>query len=366
MKADQLAENIQTWAKQLGFQQVGICEADPGKHKEHLKQWLNNQYHGEMRYMADRYAMRCEPDLLLPEAKTVISVRMDYLSEEVETVKLLDHPSKAYISRYALGRDYHKLMRKRLAQLATKIESAAVETMDKAVSQRPFVDSAPILERCYAEKSGLGWIGKNTMLINQKAGSWFFLGELISNIELPIDLPKRDTLCGSCTKCLDICPTNAFVEPYQLDARKCISYLTIENKEGIPQEYRDAIGNRVFGCDDCNIYCPWNKFNEPTRETDFRPRHSLDDSDLIDLFKWDENTFQRKTQGSPIYRIGYINWLRNLAVGLGNSKPLDPSNTLDALKAKKGLSPMLDEHIDWAIEKQKNVQTRKAKTTASN
>ncbi|MDG1664043.1 MAG: tRNA epoxyqueuosine(34) reductase QueG [Pseudomonadales bacterium] len=339
----ELAELIKHWGKELGFQQVGICRPSPERHAEYYQQWLDNGYHGEMDYMRSRAALRLDPLELHPKTRSVIAVRMDYLPPDVDTVKILDHPTRAYISRYALGRDYHKTLRKRLALLADKIRAHA-----GPASQRPFVDSAPVLERACAERAGLGWIGKNTMLINPKAGSWFFLGELFTELELPVDQPHTEKHCGSCKACLDICPTQAFAGPFELDARKCISYLTIELNGAIPEQFRKAIGNRVFGCDDCQLICPWNKFAKPTDEQDFKPRHGLDSAELADLFMWDEATFSRNTQGSPIKRIGYERWLRNLAIGLGNGQRCETATK--ALQARLHFSPLVHEHVQWALK----------------
>ncbi len=336
----QLADDIKRWALELGFQQCGICTAEPGQHSEHLQRWLDQHYHGEMAYMKARQALREAPDKLHPGTLRVISLRMDYLPPGVETLRVLDDADQAYVSRYALGADYHKLVRKRIAQLAQRIGDGF------AHDSRPFVDSAPVLERAYAERAGLGWIGKNTMLINSQAGSWFFLGELFTDLPLPVDPPTEQTHCGSCTACLDICPTDAFVGPNQLDARKCISYLTIELGGSIPVAYRAAMGNRVFGCDDCQLVCPWNKFAQPTTETRFRPRHGLDTASLAELFEWSEQEFLRNTEGSAIRRIGYQRWLRNLAVGLGNSR--NRTRALAALAHHSAYSPLVAEHVEWA------------------
>lgn len=348
-----LTTDIKRWGRELGFQQVGITDANPGEHRDYLDRWLAEGLHGDMEYMASQQALRNDPAQLHENTCRVISLRMDYLPPNVETVTLLDHPEKAYLSRYALGRDYHKLIRKRIAQLGAKIK----QTISSA-SYRPFVDSAPVLERAFAEKAGLGWIGKNTMLINSTAGSWFFLGELFTDIPLPIDQPQQSKHCGSCTACMEVCPTDAFTGPFKLDARKCISYLTIELKDDIPTELRPKIGNRVFGCDDCQLICPWNKFAHATDEKDFKPRHNLDNIELVELFLWTEREFDENTLGSPIRRIGYHRWLRNLAIGLGNSghstehaivKPHYREKAIAALHAKKAISPMVDRHIEWAL-----------------
>ena len=344
---DKLTSNIKRWGRELGFQQVGIAATNLGKHEQHLKDWLAHGYHGEMAYMGEHGNKRSRPQELLPGTLRVISVRMDYLPGDTQQVKLLQQSDKAYIARYALGRDYHKLIRKRLAQLAAKIESQFESLNQDNIQQRPFVDSAPVLERAIAEKAGLGWIGKNTMLINSKAGSWFFLAELLTNIPLPIEENPDSNHCGTCRACLDICPTQAFVGPYQLDARKCISYLTIEHKGSIPEELRKPMGNRVFGCDDCQIVCPWNKFAKPTDEKDFKPRHQLDQADLVGLFNWTEEEFLKYTEGSAIRRIGYERWLRNIAVGLGNGAPTQQA--LLSLEKKLGhQSPLVAEHAQWA------------------
>jgi len=344
-KLNTLAQLIKTWGQEAGFAQVGISDIELAEHKAHLERWLNHHYHGQMQYMAEHKALRQHPENLQSGALRSISFRMEYRHFEQDLESYLKQKDKAYISRYALGRDYHKLIRKRLSQLAKRIE----EFSELNLNQRAFVDSAPVLERALAEKSGLGWIGKNTMLINPKAGSWFFLGEILTDLALPVDPIEPSFHCGSCSACLEACPTDAFVGEKQLDARKCISYLTIELKEAIPTEFRRAMGNRVFGCDDCQIVCPWNKFSPESSVSDFKPRHQLDQQDLIDLFNWNEETFLKRTEGSPIRRIGYERWLRNLSVGLGNSHNIQ---ALDALKTRRrdaSLSPMLVEHFDWAI-----------------
>ncbi len=349
-----LTRHIKNWANELGFQQCGICEADPKHHADHYQKWLADQHHGNMGYMLERKALRLNPQALLPDALRVISVRMDYRKRDEEMVRVLDNKDSAYIAEYALGRDYHKLMRKRLGELCKKIEHES-EELNQPPNQRPFVDSAPILERAYAEQAGIGWIGKNTMLINSKAGSWFFLGEILTDLPLDVDPPHKDQHCGSCTACLDACPTNAFSEAHVLDARKCISYLTIESSESIPVEYRKKIGNRVFGCDDCQIVCPWNKFSKPSQEDDFSPRNKFDKTSMLALFKWTEEEFNQRTQGSPIRRIGYERWLRNLAIGLGNGSKSE--EVVNALKEKLGYSPMVTEHVRWAIQ---NLEQNKA------
>ncbi|HEY9033452.1 MAG TPA: tRNA epoxyqueuosine(34) reductase QueG, partial [Pseudomonadales bacterium] len=342
-----LAEQIRQWGRDAGFQQVGITDVNVDAYREHYQRWLASHYHGEMDYMQRHEALRLDPAQLQPGCLRAISFRMDYYHDDAAMRQLLDTPDKAYIARYAVGRDYHKLVRKRLAAIAARIGDAA----EAGLSQRAFVDSAPVLERALAEKSALGWIGKNTMLINSRAGSYFFLGEILTDLPLPVDKPQADKHCGSCTACLDVCPTGAFAGPWQLDARRCISYLTIELKGVIPETLRPLMGNRVFGCDDCQIVCPWNKFARGSNEPDFRPRHGLDNSELLQLYLWDEQTFLRHTEGSPIRRIGYQRWLRNLAVGLGNA-PYSAA-IVAALQADRRLAGSeLDEHRQWALQQQ--------------
>ncbi|HCP54752.1 MAG: tRNA epoxyqueuosine(34) reductase QueG [Pseudomonadaceae bacterium] len=339
-----LAQSIKDWGRELGFQQVGIASVDLGEHEAHLQRWLDAGYQGEMDYMAAHGSKRSHPEQLVPGTLRVITLRMDYLPGDTRMAEQLANPEKAYVSRYALGRDYHKLVRKRLQQLAERIQKEI-----GPFGFRAFVDSAPVLEKAIAENAGLGWIGKNTLVLNRKAGSYFFLGELFIDFELPIDPPHASEHCGRCTACLDICPTAAFVDPYVLDARKCISYLTIELKGAIPVELRAPIGNRVFGCDDCQMVCPWNRFAKATDKGDFKPRHDLDNAELAGLFMWTEDEFLSRTEGSPLRRTGYLNWLRNLAVGLGNAPSTIP--VLEALKARREHpSELVREHVEWALE----------------
>lgn len=309
----QFAADIKVWGNELGFQEVSITDVDLSEHEPHLKAWIAKNYHGAMSYMAENHDKRCHPEQLVPGTIRVICARMDYAKDSQDSLASMENTGKAYVSRYARGRDYHKLIRKRLQKLATRIKEEA-----GPFGYRAFVDSAPVLERALAEKSGMGWIGKNTMLINKKAGSWFFLGELFTDLPLPVDAPDIDH-CGTCSACLDVCPTKAFVAPNQLDATRCISYLTIELRSAIPLEFRKPIGNRIFGCDDCQLVCPWNKFSKNSDEKDFTPRHSLDDAQLVDLFAWSERDFLNRTEGSAIRRIGYDCWLRNIAIALGNA-----------------------------------------------
>ncbi len=341
-----LAQDIRQWGETLGFQQIGFSDIDLQQAEERLKTWLEKNYQGEMSYMSRHGVKRSRPDQLVPGTLSVISARMDYLTEDQDTAKaLLDHPSKAYVSRYAVGRDYHKVLRGRLRALARRIEERI-----GPLGYRIFVDSAPVLEKPLAEKAGLGWIGKHTNLINRDAGSWFFLGELYTDIELPPD--KAETShCGTCRACIDVCPTGAIVSPYKLDARRCISYLTIELKGEIPIEYRKLIGNRIYGCDDCQLFCPWNKFAVRTDETDFAPRHELDIAELTELFSWSEAEWLRKTEGSAIRRISYQQWLRNIAVALGNADRSE--EIVAALRVRQDSeSPMVNAHVRWALEQQ--------------
>lgn len=349
----QLATDIKRWGRELGFQQVGITDIELGEQETRLQEWLAKGYHGSMEWLAAHGNKRSRPDELVPGTVRVISVRMDYLPGDTQQIKILKDPTKAYISRYALGRDYHKLIRKRLSQLAQLIDAAlpADHPGKGELINRAFVDSAPVMERPLAEKAGLGWTGKHTLIINSNAGSWFFLGEIFTFLPLPIDQPEQPNQCGECTACLKVCPTDAFPRPYELDARRCISYLTIENKGAIPEEFREPMGNRVFGCDDCQAICPWNKYAQFSGETAFLPRHGLADSDLVDLFNWSEEEFLANTEGSAIRRIGYDGWLRNLAVGLGNA-PSEPRIQQALTEKRPNCSELVQEHIDWALAQQ--------------
>lgn len=344
----ELTNLIKGWGRELGFDQVGITDTHLEQAEQRLNQWLNQGFHGEMAYMASHGCKRSRPQELVKGTKRVISVRMDYLPEPQETsIEVLRNPVQAFISRYALGRDYHKVMRKRLQQLAKRIEQTIGD-----FGYRVFVDSAPVLEKPLAERAGLGWIGKHSNLINAQTGSWFFLGEIYTDLPLVLDTPAKNH-CGSCRACMDICPTQAIVAPYQVDTRRCISYLTIELKGSIPLEFRTAIGNRIYGCDDCQQVCPWNRFAQTTDIHDFSPRQGLESSDLLELFKWDETQFLKRTEGSAIRRIGHERWLRNIAVALGNA----PRSTqvIHALEQRrKHPSALVREHADWALDKQKN------------
>jgi len=341
-----LTAQILQWGQELGFQQVGITDTELGDAETQLHRWLQAGYHGEMDYMARHGNKRSRPAELEPGTVSVISARMDYLPQtDVDPWEVLHNDAKAYISRYALGRDYHKLMRKRLQQLAHRI----AETIGE-FGYRVFVDSAPVLEKPLAQKAGLGWVGKHSNLLHREAGSWFFLGEIYTDLPLPADKPVT-AHCGSCQACIDICPTAAIVAPYVVDARRCISYLTIEHKGTIPEPFRPLLGNRIYGCDDCQLVCPWNRFAAFSNEADFSPRHKLDAPDLIELFNWDETTFLRNTEGSAIRRIGHEAWLRNLAVALGNAAPSEAIR--DALNGRLNhLPPLVQEHIRWALTRQ--------------
>ncbi len=338
-----LVEKIRSWGRALGFQQIGIAGTDLASEEAQLEAWLERGYHGSMAYMARHGRRRSRPAELVPGTASVISVRMDYWPPDAEKAnQILDDPERAYISRYALGRDYHKLLRRRLQTLADRIESEIGE-----FGYRVFTDSAPVMEKPLARNAGLGWIGKHTNLINKSAGSWFFLGEIYTDLALARDEPAGDH-CGSCRACLDICPTQAIVAPYQLDARRCISYFTIELKGSIPEALRKPMGNRIYGCDDCQLVCPWNKFAQFTSESDFSPRQRLDKATLTELFSWDEAQFLKRTEGSAIRRIGYLHWLRNIAVALGNA----PANeaVLGALGARASHpSALVREHVAWAL-----------------
>ena len=342
----EMAEKLRLWARELGFQQLGITDTDLDAHEAYLNRWLEAGYHGEMDYMARHGTKRTRPAELEPGTLRIISVRMDYLPPEIETTRVLGQPERAYVARYALGRDYHKLIRKRLTQLAQKLQKEIGE-----FGFRAFVDSAPVMERALAQKAGIGWFGKNAMILNPKAGSLFFLGELYTDLPLPVDQPFERDHCGKCTRCQTWCPTGAIVDDKVIDARRCISYLTIEKHGPIPLEYRHAMGNRVFGCDDCQLVCPFTRFTRATRENDFAPRHALDRARLVDLFNWSEPEFLEHTQGSAIRRLGYERWLRNLAVGLGNA-PFS-EEIVTALRARLAWpSDMVREHIRWALAEQ--------------
>ncbi len=342
---DGLAARIARWAKQLGFDATGISHTDLGAHEAHLLRWLGAGMHGDMDYMERHGTKRARPRELAPGTASIISVRMPYLSADAADAEAtIADPDAAYIARYACGRDYHKLMRKKLQKLAVRIEREI-----GPFGYRAFVDSAPVLEKAVAAQAGLGWIGKHTVLIDRNAGSWFFLGELFTDLPLPASAPVQNH-CGECQRCIEVCPTNAIVAPYRLDARRCIAYLTIELKGSIPVELRPLIGNRVFGCDDCQLFCPWNRFAKTAEDPDFNPRHGLDRATLLELFAWSEADFERRTAGSAIRRLGYERWLRNLAVGLGNCG--GGGRVTAALRERADHpSPLVREHVAWALQR---------------
>jgi epoxyqueuosine reductase len=343
-----LASRIKDWGLAQGFDAIGIARADLSAIEPRLKAWLAAGYHGEMHYMAQHGTARTRPAELIPGTVTVIVGRMDYMNKEaVDPKARLDDGDSAYIARYALGRDYHKVLRRRMQRLANRIEKEI-----GPFGYRVFTDTGPVMEKPLAQAAGLGWIGKHTNLLHKDVGSWFFLGELFTDLPLPPDAPHAADHCGSCTSCIEVCPTQAIVAPYQLDARRCISYLTIEHPGSIDPELRPLMGNRIYGCDDCQLFCPWNKFATPTREADFHPRHGLDDAKLIELFAWDEVEFLAKTEGTAIWRIGHARWLRNIAIALGNSlaKSVAPEAMRNALRARADHpDPMVREHVAWAL-----------------
>lgn len=339
-----LLGDIRHWAGELGFQDIGIAGIDLAEDEAHLLSWLDDGLHGDMAWMQRHGSKRSRPDELVPGTLRVISVRMDYLSTGIrDGWEVLADADSAYVSRYALGRDYHKLMRGRLQKLADRIA-------DKIgpFGYRAFVDSAPVLERALSRDAGIGWIGKHTCLIDSGGGSWFFLGELYTDLPLPLSVPAT-AHCGTCARCIDVCPTGAIIAPYRVDARRCISYLTIELDGPIPLELRPLIGNRIYGCDDCQLVCPWNKFAQPTAEADFAPRNDLDRASLIELFAWTEDEFLQRTEGSAIRRIGFERWSRNIAVALGNATRSE--ETVNSLRSRESdASEIVREHVQWALE----------------
>jgi epoxyqueuosine reductase len=341
----ELAARIKRWGQELGFQQTGISDTELADHESRMQAWLDNSFHGAMGYMERHGTKRSRPETLVAGTVRVISVRMNYLKEETTPAQdLLDQPEKAVVSRYALGRDYHKVMRKRLQKLASRIEQDI-----GPFGYRVFVDSAPVLEKALAEKAGLGWIGKHSNLLNREAGSWFFLGEIYTDLPLPADRAGQNH-CGDCVRCIDACPTGAIVGPYQVDARKCISYLTIELRDAIPADLRPMMGNRIFGCDDCQAVCPWNRFAQHSTEEDFSPRQGLDSAELVRLFNWTEQEFLQRTEGSAIRRTGYTGWLRNIAVALGNAP--HSAEVIEALRSRRSHpSALVREHVEWALSR---------------
>jgi len=345
---NKLATDIKRWGMEMGFSGVGITDTDLSAAEPQHQAWIEKGFHGAMDYMAKHGTKRTRPAELVPGTVRVISLRMDYLPPQArDSEEVMQDGELAFISRYALGRDYHKVLRNRLQQLCDRIRTQIGE-----FGYRVFTDSAPVLEVELAEKAGLGWRGKHTLLLSREAGSWFFLGEIYIDLPLPIDKPGSNH-CGSCHACIDICPTQAIVAPYEVDARRCISYLTIELKGSIPEELRPLIGNRVYGCDDCQLACPWNKFARLTDQNDFHVKHGLDNVTLIELFSWDEGTFKSKMAGSAIYRIGYEQWLRNIAIGLGNA-PTTP-DIVQALQSRLNAGTgYLKSHIEWGLKRHLN------------
>ncbi|MFA6971615.1 MAG: tRNA epoxyqueuosine(34) reductase QueG [Gallionella sp.] len=343
---DQLTDNIRAWAHELGFQAAGITDTDLAEAETGLLEWLAAGFNGEMDYMAKHGVKRSRPADLVPGTVRVISLRMNYLPELArDSDQVLQQGDRAFISRYALGRDYHKLLRKRLAQLADKIRLQVLE-----FDGRVFTDSAPVMEVALASRAGLGWRGKHTLLLSRDQGSWFFLGEIYVNLPLPVDEPQA-AHCGSCTRCIAVCPTQAIIAPYQVDARRCISYLTIELKGSIPVEFRPLIGNRIYGCDDCQLVCPWNSFAQSSVEPDFAVRHGLDDVGVVELFAWSEADFKVKLAGSAIHRIGHEQWLRNIAVAMGNA-PQSAAIVASLQTRAAHPSDLVREHVAWALARQ--------------
>jgi len=340
----ELAEHLPAWARAEGFADAAVAHPELDDDIGRLDDWLAADRHGEMRWMADTRDLRADPAALRPETRSVISVRMEYGLDAEGAWPILNDPTRAYISRYALGRDYHKLMRKRLARLAQRLADAIGPH-----GYRVFADSAPVLEKALARNAGLGWIGKHTLVLNREAGSGFFLGEIYTDLTLPASATERSNHCGSCQACIDVCPTDAIVGPYQLDARRCISYLTIEHRGSIPTELRPAIGNRIFGCDDCQLVCPWNRYAQQAAIPDFAPRHGLDAAALVDLFAWSEEEWAVRTEGMALRRAGHPGWLRNIAVALGNAPTSEP--VIAALRTRTDdPDPVVREHVQWALE----------------
>ena len=346
MDYDALARRIKKWGRELGFQAVGVADADLSAAEPRLLDWLGKGWHGGMEYMARHGALRARPAELVPGTVRVITCRMDYLAGSATEIPA--DGGRAVVARYARGRDYHKVLRSRLQQLCDRIAQEV-----GPFGHRVFTDSAPVLEVELAARAGLGWRGKHTLLLDRTAGSWFFLGEVLVDLPLPVD-PAREGHCGTCERCIEACPTGAIRGPYQLDARRCISYLTIEHPGPIPEELRPLIGNRIYGCDDCQAVCPWNGFAQPSAEGDFQPRNGLDRATLVELFAWSEAQFDERLRGSPIRRIGYERWLRNLAVGLGNA-PTSPAILNALLSRRNDPSALVREHVEWALKSHERV-----------
>ena len=341
---DALTRRIREWAAELGFAQIGITDCNLGEAEGRLREWLDAGMQGDMDYMAAHGTRRSRPDELVPGTLRVISVSMNYFpADAIDSWQVINDGSRAYVARYALGRDYHKVLRARLQKLCDRIGEVS------PFQYRVFTDSAPVMEVELATRSGLGWRGKHTLVLNRERGSWFFLGEIYTDLPLPVDEPQSDH-CGTCSRCIDVCPTRAIVAPYKLDARRCISYLTIEHKGDIPEDLRPLMGNRIYGCDDCQLVCPWNRFAQKADAPDFAVRHGLDAAGLVELFAWSEQEFEQRMQGSAIRRIGHERWLRNLAVGLGNA-PTSPA-VVAALEGRRDHpSVMVRNHVEWALKR---------------
>lgn len=349
---EQLKREIRQWSAELGLQGFGVTHCNLESHEQELQQWAALGFHGEMKYMVRHGTKRSRPEELVPGTRSLLSFRMEYLPPgAADSWEILGQPERGFISRYALGRDYHKVMRSRLSRLVGQIENRI-----GPFGHRLFVDSAPVMEKGIAENSGVGWIGKHSNLIHKGSGSWFFLGEIYTDLPLEPDPPATNH-CGTCDACITACPTDAIVAPYRVDARRCISYLTIELHGAIPTEFRKAVGNRIYGCDDCQLVCPWNRFATPSLEPDFRIRHHLDTPELVRLFRWSEEQFLSTMEGSPIRRIGHERWLRNIAVALGNcSDPGFRQQAISALNSRTDHpSEMVREHIQWALEQQGSI-----------
>jgi len=344
-----LAQQIKAWAVELGFQRAGIADVALGEAEARLAAWLEKGYHGDMDYIARHGAARAQPATLVPGTLRVISARMNYWPDAEEAEATLADPARAYVSRYALGRDYHKVLRNRLQTLADRVTAAA-----GPFAYRVFTDSAPVMEVELATRAGLGWRGKHTLLLDREQGSYFFLGDIYTDLPLPVDAPTS-AHCGTCTRCIDVCPTRAIVAPYELDARRCISYLTIEHKGAIPEALRPHLGNRIYGCDDCQLVCPWNRYAQVAEAPDFQVRNGLDAASLAELFAWSETEFNERLAGSAIRRIGHERWLRNIAVAMGNAlfalKGAAPAESVTAalrLRADDS-SALVREHVGWAL-----------------
>jgi len=340
-------EKLNQWATELGFQKLGVTDIDLSTTENLFNQWIEQKFQGDMEWMSRHGTKRTRPAELVPDTISIISVRMNYRPPEAhDPIMILNHPKLAYISRYALGRDYHKMMRKRLQKLAQKINEALPKNQLE-MQYRVFVDSAPVMEKPIAAKAGLGWQGKHTNILSRDAGSWFFLGEIYTNLPLTPS-QKEENHCGSCSACIDICPTQAIIKPYVLDARRCISYLTIEHKGAIPTEFRKAIGNRIYGCDDCQLVCPWNRFAQNANSPDYAVRNNLDASHLLSLYAWSEEEFLKKMEGSPLRRMGYERWQRNISISLGNA-PSSPEIIRELNKKYLSSTKLVQEHIKWAL-----------------